>query len=128
MIERSEIYCSTINVETVSLTLIWESLRHLSVVEPDGVHRLTCRYPIAKLVLLKCHTFKMSYFNRIVNLWNFILNVAPPDTFLTISSFRTFLHKIYKDLLSKIFDPDLTCTYSLYRTCSCHSLYIFNLT
>jgi hypothetical protein len=76
----------------------------------------------------KTSTFKMSYFNRIVNLWNFILNVAPPDTFLTISSFRTFLHKIYKDLLSKIFDPDLTCTYSLYRTCSCHSLYIFNLT
>ena len=38
------------------------------------------------------------------------------------------MHKIYKDLLSKIFDPDLTCTYSLNRTCLGHSLYIFNLT
>lgn len=47
----------------------------------------------------KTSTFKASYFNRIVHLWKLILKLAPACTF----------------------DPDLPCTYSLYRTCSCHS-------
>ena len=34
----------------------------------------------------KTSTFKSSYFNRIVNLWNFILRIAPPSTFLTLNS------------------------------------------
>ena len=54
----------------------------------------------------------MSYFNRIGNLWNFILKIAPLDNFLTITSFKTFLYKTYKELLTEIFDPDLPCTYS----------------
>ena len=69
----------------------------------------------------KTSTFKASYFNRIVHLWNLILKLAPACTFVTLGSFKTFLYMIYKDLLTTTFDPDLPCTYSLYRTCSCHS-------
>ena len=69
----------------------------------------------------KTSTFKASYFNRIVHLWNLILKLAPACAFGTLGSFKTFLYKTYKELLTTIFDPDLPCTYSLYRTCSCHS-------
>ena len=69
----------------------------------------------------KTSTFKASYFNRIVHLWNLILKLAPACTFVTLGSFKTFLYMTYKELLTTTFDPDLPCTYSLYRTCSCHS-------
>ena len=69
----------------------------------------------------KTSTLKASYCNRIFHLWNLILKLAPACTFGTLGSFKTFLYKTYKELLTKIFDPDLPCTYSLYRTCSCHS-------
>jgi hypothetical protein len=69
----------------------------------------------------KTSTFKTSYFNRIVHLWNLILKFAPSCIFATLSSFKTFLYKTYKELLTTTFDPDLPCTYSLCRTCPCHS-------
>jgi hypothetical protein len=50
----------------------------------------------------KTSTFKSSYFNRIVNLWNFILRIAPSSTFLTLNSFKTFLYNTYVNSLSLI--------------------------
>ena len=69
----------------------------------------------------KTSTFKTSYFNRIVHLWNLILKLAPSCIFATLSSFKTFLYRTYKELLTTTFDPDLPCTYSLCRKCPCHS-------
>ena len=67
----------------------------------------------------KTSTFRSSYFNRIVNLWNLIVKIAPFDTFQSLGSFKLFLYKTYKELLITIFDPELPCTYSLCRTCPC---------
>ena len=64
----------------------------------------------------KPSTFKASYYSRIVHLWNLILKLAPACTFGTLGSFKTFLYKIYKELLTTIFDPDLPCTYSLHTS------------
>ena len=44
-----------------------------------------------------CRTsiFKSSYFDIIVNLWNFILRITPSNAFLTLNSLKTFLYNTY---------------------------------
>ena len=58
-----------------------------------------------KVPSCKTSTFQSSFFNRIVPLWNLV---------------RSFLSRTYLDLLISCYDEDLTRTWSLYRTCSCH--------
>jgi hypothetical protein len=46
----------------------------------------------------KTSTFQSSYFVRIVNLWNYACKTAPSNSFDTLSSFKTYLHKTYLQL------------------------------
>ena len=75
---------------------------------------------LLKIPSCKTNTFKSSYFNRIVLLWNYVCKVALPSDFRSLSSFKTFLRRTYLNLLSSSFDFDMTCTWSINRSCSCH--------
>ena len=75
---------------------------------------------VLKNPLCKTSTFKASYFNRIVRMWNSICKVAPSSSFSSLASFRRFLIKLYNVLLRTVFDVDLTCTWSIVRDCACH--------
>ena len=81
-----------------------------------------CKNPslVLKVPRRKTNTFQSSFFNRIVPLWNCICTLASPDDFRSIVSFKTFLSRIYLDLLTFIFDVNMTCSWSLCRSCSCH--------
>jgi hypothetical protein len=70
--------------------------------------------------LCKSSTFKCSYFNRIVHLWNSICKTATPSVFSSLSQFKSYLRIIYFSLLDDIFDVDSNCTWSLVRQCPCH--------
>ena len=70
--------------------------------------------------LCKTSTFKNSYFNRIVYLWNSVCKTASPNSFLTLFSFKNFLRRTYLSLLNSTFDVDMPCSWSLVRDCPCH--------
>ena len=65
-------------------------------------------------------TFKNSYFNRTVHLWNTVCRNALPNSFRSISSFKNFLRRTYSSLRNLVFDVDMPCTWSLVRDCPCH--------
>ena len=46
----------------------------------------------------KTSTFQGSYFVRVVNLWNYVCKTAPSNSFDTLFSFKTYLHKTYLQL------------------------------
>ena len=71
--------------------------------------------------LCKSTTFKGSYFNRIVKLWNSVCTILPPNSFSILSSFKRHLKETYRDLCVTRFDVDMPCTWSLVRDCPCHS-------
>ena len=81
-----------------------------------------CKNPSLVLKVPRCETstFQSSFFNRIVPLWNCICTLASPDDFRSIVSFKTFLSRTYLDLLTINFDLNMTCSWSLCRSCSCH--------
>ena len=81
-----------------------------------------CKNPSLVLKVPRCKksTFQSSFFNRIVPLWNCICTLASPGDFRSIVSFKTFLSRIYLDLLTFTFDVNMTCSWSLCRSCSCH--------
>ena len=55
----------------------------------NGGTRL-CQNPslTLKVPLCKSNTFKASYFNRIINIWNYICKVQHPSTFCTLCTFK----------------------------------------
>ena len=61
-------------------------------------------------------TYKASYFNRIVNLWNGVCKSATPHTFSNLRTFKTYLHKYYSELVCSLFDINL----SMSRECPCY--------
>ena len=75
---------------------------------------------VLKVPRCKTSTFQSSFFNRIAPLWNCICALASPDDFLSIVSFKTFLSRTYLDLMTITFDLNMTCSWSLCRSCSCH--------
>ena len=81
-----------------------------------------CKNPalMLKVPFCKTSTFRASYFNRIVPLWNVISKIAAPENFSSLSRFKRFLLDTYFSLLTLNFDVDMMCTWSLYRNCSCH--------
>ena len=81
-----------------------------------------CKNPslVLKVPRCKTSTFQSSFFNRIVPLWNCICTLASPGEFRSIVSSKTFLSRIYLDLLTFTFDVNMTCSWSLCRSCSCH--------
>ena len=73
-----------------------------------------------KVPLCKSNTFKASYFNRLVKIWNYTCKILPPTTFATLSSFKRNIRSTYKHLLGTMFDIEMPCTWSLVRDCPCH--------
>ena len=73
-----------------------------------------------KVPSCKTSTFQSSFFNRVVPLWNYVCRTAQPSDLRSLSMFRSFLSRTYLHLLISCYDVDMTCTWSLYRTCSCH--------
>ena len=65
-------------------------------------------------------TFQSSFFNRIVHLWNIVCGTAQPSDLRSLTMFRSFLSRTYLQLLLSCYDVNMTCTWSLHRTCSCH--------
>ena len=73
-----------------------------------------------KVPLCKSNKFKASYFNRIINKWNYICKVQHPSTFCSLSTFKRNMRNTYKNLLGTVFDIEMPCTWSLVRDCPCH--------
>ena len=85
-----------------------------------GRTRLSNRYNL-KTPVCKTSTFQASYFNRIVKLWNYICKFSPPTSFSTTPSFRNFVTEHMFDLLQNHFDIFYPCTWSIVRSCPCHT-------
>ena len=64
----------------------------------------------------KTSTFQSSYFVRIVNLRNYVCKTAPSNSFDTLSSFKTYLHKTYLQLTATAYTPDVPSSHSLITT------------
>ena len=65
-------------------------------------------------------TYKHSYFNRVVHLWNSVCKTASPNSLVTLSSFINVLRQTYPYLRDSVFDVDMPCTWTLVRDCPCH--------
>ena len=75
---------------------------------------------LLKVPFCRTTTFKNSYFNRTVHLWNTVCRNASANSFMSISSFKNFLRQTYSSLRNSVFDVDMKCTWSLVRDCPCH--------
>ena len=115
--------------ETKDLTYLYKLLHgfyNLNVLDFASfvIHTRTryCKNPslVLKVPRCKTSTFQSSFFNRIVPLWNCICTLASHDDFRSIVSFKTFLSRTYLDLLTITFDVNMTCSWSICRSCSCH--------
>ena len=71
--------------------------------------------------LCKTSTFQASYFNRIVKLWNYVCKLAPPTSFCSPNAFQLFVRKLMSTHLSRVYDLNYPCTWTLVLSCSCHS-------
>ena len=82
-------------------------------------HRLLplVRYPF----LQKTSSFQASYFNRIVKLWNYVCKLAPPTSFSSPTAFQLFVRKLMSTHLSRVYEINYPCTWTLVPTCPCHS-------
>ena len=81
-----------------------------------------CNNPslVLKVPSCKSSTFQSSFFNRIVPLRNHTCKIASPGDLRSLATFKSFLSRTYFNLLSSSFYVDMCCTWSLYRSCSCH--------
>jgi hypothetical protein len=86
------------------------------------VNHSRCNNPslVLKVPSCKSSTFQSSFFNRIVPLWNHTCKIASLGDLRSLAMFKSFLSRTYFNLLSSSFDVDMCCTWSLYRSCSCH--------
>ena len=85
-----------------------------------GRTRRALRSKYLETPLCKTCTYSSSYFNRVVKLWNSVCVSIDPSSFTSPSSFKLYLKMRYKNILETVFDPDMTCTWSLKRDCGCH--------
>ena len=69
----------------------------------------------------KTSTFEASYFNRIVKLWNYVCKLAPPTSFSSPTAFQLFVHKLMSTHLSRVYEINYPCTWTLVPMCPCHS-------
>ena len=93
---------------------------YVSFVSHDRTRNCVNPSLMLKVPSCKTSTFQSSFFNRIVPLWNLICRTAQLSDLRSLTMFKSFLSQTYLDLLISCYDVDLTCTWSLYRTCSCH--------
>ena len=68
----------------------------------------------------RASSFQSSFFNRIVPLWNRVCKMVLQSDLQSLIMFKSFPSRTYSNLLVTFFDVDITCTWSLQRSCSCH--------
>ena len=69
----------------------------------------------------KTSSFQASYFNRIVKLWNYVCKLAPPTSFSSPTAFQLFVRKLMSTHLSRVYEINYPCAWTLVPTCPCHS-------
>ena len=69
----------------------------------------------------KTSSFQASYFNRIVKLWNYVCKLAPPTSFSSPTAFQLFVRKLMSTHLSRVYEINYPCTWTLVHTSPCHS-------
>ena len=79
----------------------------------------TSKY-ILQSQICRTSTFQSSYYNRVVKLWNIVCKDVCLDTVSSPSSFKCLVKRRYSSIVDSIYDVDLSCTWSLFRDCSCH--------
>ena len=79
----------------------------------------TSKY-ILQSQICRTSTFQSSYYNRVVKLWNTVCKDVCLDTVSSPSSFKCLVKRRYSSIVDSIYDVDLSCTWSLFRNCSCH--------
>ena len=85
-----------------------------------GRTRRALSFKYLETPLCKTCTYSRSYFNHVVKIWNSVCLLIDPSSFTSPSSFKIYLKMRYKHILETVFDPDMTCTWSLKRDCGCH--------
>ena len=68
----------------------------------------------------KTTTFRSSFFNRIIKIWNIVCKDACFDTVSSPISFKRLLKHKYSSIVNSLYDVDMACTWPLFRNCSCH--------
>jgi hypothetical protein len=76
-----------------------------------------CENPSLVLKVPSCKTsaFQLSFFNRIVPLWNRVCKIACPAVLRSLTMFKSFLSRTYVQLLENTYNVDMPCTWSLCR-------------
>ena len=69
----------------------------------------------------KTSTFQASYFNRIVKLWNYVCKLAPLTSFSSPTAVQLCVRKLMSTHLSRVYEINYPCTWTLGPTCPCHS-------
>ena len=69
----------------------------------------------------KTSTFQGSYFNGIVKPWNYVCKLAPPTSFSSPTAFQLFVRKLMTTHLSRVYEINYPCTWTVVPTCAYHS-------
>ena len=67
----------------------------------------------------RTNTFQSSYYNRVVKVWNIVCKDVCLNT-VSSHTFKCLVKRRYSSIVDSIYDVNLSCTWSLFRDCSCH--------
>ena len=105
-------WCTCTRLCLVMLMLMSVTVSRLSVTVELGY--------ILQSQICRTSIFQSSYYNRVVKLWNIVCKDVCLDTVSSPSSFKCLVKRRYSSIVHAIYDVDLSCTWSLFRDCSCH--------
>ena len=93
---------------------------YVSFVSHDRT-RLRNSFNLRTPFFFKTSTFQASFFNRIVKLWNYVCKLAPLTSFSSPTVFQLFVRKLMSTQLSRVYEINYPCPWTLVPTCLCHS-------
>ena len=70
--------------------------------------------------ICRTNTFQSSYYNRVVKVWNIACKDVCLNTVSSPNTFKCLVKRRYSSIVDSIYDVNLSCTWSLFRDCSCH--------
>ena len=70
--------------------------------------------------ICRTNTFQSSYYNRVVKVWNIVCKDICLNTVSSPNTFKCLVKRRYSSIFVSIYDVNLSCTWSLFRDCSCH--------
>ena len=70
--------------------------------------------------ICRTNTFQSSYYNRVVKVWNIVCKDVCLNTVSSPNTFKCLVKRRYSSIVDSIYDVNLSCTWSLFRDCSCH--------